>query len=73
MAVAGLPFEVQTLAFIGGVEQLVRLQLNPNQLNNQIHRAVTRELTAKGLREVKPGKSRLSGALLGLRELLRRM
>jgi hypothetical protein len=28
--------------------------LNPNQLNNQIHRAVTRELTAKGLREVKP-------------------
>jgi hypothetical protein len=54
MAVAGLPFEVQTLAFIGGVEQLVRLQLNPNQLNNQIHRAVTRELTAKGLREVKP-------------------
>jgi hypothetical protein len=73
MAVAGLPFEVQTLAFIGGVEQLVRLQLNPNQLNNQIHRAVTRELTAKGLREVKPGKSRVSGALLGLRELLRRM
>lgn len=54
MAVAGLRFEVQTFAFIGGVEQLVRMQLNPNQLNNQIHRAVTRELTAKGLREVKP-------------------
>ncbi len=44
----------RTFSFIGGVEQLVRLQLNPNQLNNQIHRAVTRELTAKGLREVKP-------------------
>jgi hypothetical protein len=44
----------KTFAFIGGVEQLVRMQLNPEQLNNQIHRAVTRELTAKGLREVKP-------------------
>src|SRR5260370_11901117 len=44
----------RTFSFIGGVEQLVRLQLNPNQLNNQIHRAVTRELTANGLREVKP-------------------
>jgi hypothetical protein len=47
--------------------------VEPEPVNNQIHRAVTRELTAKGLREVKPGKSRLSGALLGLRELLRRM
>lgn len=46
--------KLKTFAFIGGVEQLVRLQLNPDQLNNQIHRAVTRELTAKGLREVKP-------------------
>jgi hypothetical protein len=44
----------KTFAFIGGVEQLVRMQLNPDQLNIQIHRAVTRELTAKGLREVKP-------------------
>ncbi len=44
----------KTFAFIGGVEQLVRMQLNPDQLNNRIHRAVTRELTAKGLREVKP-------------------
>ena len=45
--------KLKTFAFIGGVEQLVRLQLNPDQLSNQIHRAVTRELTAKGLREVK--------------------
>jgi hypothetical protein len=44
----------KTFAFIGGVEQLVRMQLNPDLLNNRIHRAVTRELTAKGLREVKP-------------------
>jgi hypothetical protein len=44
----------KTFAFIGGVDQLVRMQLNPEQLNNQVHRAVTRELTAKGLREVRP-------------------
>jgi uncharacterized protein YheU (UPF0270 family) len=43
----------KTFSFIGGVEQLVRMQLNPDELNNKIHRAVTRELTAKGLREVK--------------------
>ena len=44
----------KTFAFIGGVEQLVRMQLNPDQLSNQIHRAVTRELTSKGLHEVRP-------------------
>jgi hypothetical protein len=44
----------KTFAFIGGVEQLARLQLNPDQLNNQIHRAVTRELTSKGIQEVTP-------------------
>lgn len=43
----------QTFAYIGGEEQLSRLQLNPDQFNNQIHRAVVRELTSKGLREVK--------------------
>jgi len=43
-----------TFSFIGGVEQLVRMQLNPDQLNDRIHRAVTRELTAKSLREVRP-------------------
>ncbi len=49
--------QLKTFAFVGGVEQLVRLQLNPEQLNNQIHRAATRELTGKGLREVKPDKN----------------
>jgi uncharacterized protein YheU (UPF0270 family) len=44
----------KTFCFIGGVEQLVRMQLNPDQLNNQIHRAVTRELTSKGFHEVTP-------------------
>ncbi len=44
----------KTFAYIGGVESLVKLQLNPELLNNRIHRAVVRELTGKGLREVQP-------------------
>lgn len=44
----------KTFTYIGGVESLVRLQLNPELLNNRMHRAVVRELTAKGLREVQP-------------------
>lgn len=47
----------KTFAYIGGVESLVRLQLNPDLLNDRIHRAITRELTAKGLREVQPGEN----------------
>ena len=46
--------EFKTFAYIGGVEQLARMPLNPDQIKNQIHRAVVRELTAKGLREVQP-------------------
>ena len=44
----------KTFAYLGGTEMLLRMQLNPDQLNNQIHRSVARELTAKGLREVQP-------------------
>lgn len=44
----------KTFAYIGGVESLVRMQLNPELLNDRIHRAVVRELTSKGLREVQP-------------------
>jgi Domain of unknown function (DUF4136) len=44
----------RTFAYIGGQEQLLRMQLNPEQLNNQIHRSIARELTSKGLREVQP-------------------
>ena len=44
----------KTFAYIGGVESVVRMQLNPELLNNRIHRAVVRELTGKGLREVQP-------------------
>jgi hypothetical protein len=47
----------QTFAYIGGVEKLVMLQLNPELINNRVYRAVTRELTAKGLREVKPDEN----------------
>ncbi len=47
----------KTFAYIGGVESLVRLQLNPDLLNDRIHRAITRELTAKGLREVQPDQN----------------
>jgi hypothetical protein len=47
----------KTFAYIGGVESLVRLQLNPDLLNNRIHRAVARELMGKGLREVQPEES----------------
>ncbi len=44
----------KTFAYIGGVESLARLQLNPQLLSDRIHRSITRELTAKGLREVQP-------------------
>jgi hypothetical protein len=44
----------KTFAYIGGVEKLATLQLNPDQLGNRIHRSVSAELVAKGLREVKP-------------------
>ena len=47
----------KSFAYIGGVESLVRMQLNPELLNNRMHRAVVRELTAKGLREVQPEES----------------
>jgi hypothetical protein len=38
----------KTFTYIGGIEQLQRLQVNPDQLKNQIHRAIVRELTSKG-------------------------
>lgn len=47
----------RTFAFIGGVENLVMLPVNPELINNRVHRAVTRELTAKGLREVQPNQN----------------
>ena len=42
----------KTYAFIGGVENLLMFDVNPDLVNERVHRSVTRELTKKGLREV---------------------
>lgn len=47
----------KTFAFIGGVENLLMLPVNPGLINERVHRAVTRELTKKGLREVLPNQN----------------
>jgi Domain of unknown function (DUF4136) len=47
----------KTFAFVGGVENLVMLPVNPELINNRVHRAVTRELTKKSLREVQPNQN----------------
>ncbi len=49
--------QFKTYAYIGGVEHLVMLQLNPELINDRVHRAVQRELTKKGLREVQPSEN----------------
>lgn len=43
----------KTFAYIGGVEHLVMLQVNPNLIRDNVHEAVARELTKRGLREVR--------------------
>jgi Domain of unknown function (DUF4136) len=49
--------QFKTYAYIGGVEHLVMLQLNPELINDRVHRAVQRDLTKKGLREVQPSEN----------------
>ncbi len=44
----------KTYAFIGGVENLVAIQLNPDLIEDRMHHSVVRELGKRGLREVKP-------------------
>jgi len=46
----------KTFAFLGGVENLVMLNVDRDLLDQRIHHAVTRELTKKGLREVQAGE-----------------
>lgn len=46
----------KTFAYIGGVDSLVMMQINPDLIKNRVHRAVTRELVKKGLREVQPNE-----------------
>ena len=47
----------KTYAFIGGVENLVAIQLNPELIENPLHHTVVRELDKRGLREVQPGEN----------------
>lgn len=44
--------QYKTFAFIGGVQHLDRLQLNPNLIRDTVHDSVSRALTAHGLKEV---------------------
>src|SRR6516162_11530375 len=44
----------KTFAYLGGVEHLAMLPLNPDQIRDEIHAAVARELTKRGLKETKP-------------------
>jgi len=47
----------KTYAFIGGVGNLVMLQLDPDFIYTRIHKNVQRELDKKGLHEVAPGQN----------------
>jgi Domain of unknown function (DUF4136) len=42
----------KTFAYIGGVEHLAMMQLNPAEIRNNVHDAVARELVKRGLKEV---------------------
>jgi hypothetical protein len=42
----------KTFAYVGGVENLVAIQLNPDLINIRFHHMVVRELEKKGLHEV---------------------
>jgi len=47
----------KTFAYLGGVEHLAMLPLNPEQIHDEIHAAVARELTKRGLKEVRPDQN----------------
>ncbi|MGB2667314.1 MAG: DUF4136 domain-containing protein [Candidatus Acidiferrum sp.] len=47
----------KTFAFVGGIENLLMFPVNPDLISERVHRAVTRELTGKGLREVQPSQN----------------
>lgn len=44
----------KSFAYLGGIEHLAMLPLNPDQIRDEIHAAVSRELLKRGLKEVKP-------------------
>jgi len=47
----------KTFAYIGGVENLVAIQMNPDLINIRFHHMVVHELEKKGLHEVNPGQN----------------
>ena len=47
----------KTFAYIGGVENLVAIEMNPDLINIRFHHMVARELEKKGLHEVNPGQN----------------
>jgi hypothetical protein len=47
----------KTFAYLGGVENLVSIQMNPDLINIRFHHMVARELEKKGLHEVNPGQN----------------
>jgi hypothetical protein len=49
--------QYKTFAYLGGTNQLVMLQLNPDLINERVHRTVAQQLTAKGMREVKSSEN----------------
>jgi hypothetical protein len=44
--------QYKTFTFIGGVEHLDRMQLNPNLIRDTVHDSVSRAMTSRGLKEV---------------------
>ncbi len=45
--------QYKTFAFIGGVEHLAMMQLNPKQIRDNVHDSVSRALTQRALKEVR--------------------
>jgi Domain of unknown function (DUF4136) len=47
----------KTFAYVGAVENLVAIEMNPDLINIRFHHMVVRELEKKGLHEVNPGQN----------------
>jgi Domain of unknown function (DUF4136) len=47
----------KTFAYVGAVENLVSIEINPDLINIRFHHMVVRELEKKGLHEVNPGQN----------------
>jgi hypothetical protein len=49
--------QYKTFTYIGGVEHLAMMQVNPHLLRDTVHESVARALTTRGLREVPSGQN----------------